>query len=86
MVDWSKCSDVESRPDILSGAWVVKGTRVPAAFVIANAEDGYTPEQISTGIYPGVPVSRARRLIQFARQYEAQSAGREPSVWARQAS
>jgi hypothetical protein len=29
-VDWSKCEDVESVPRRLSGAWVVKGSRVQA--------------------------------------------------------
>ena len=29
-IDWSKCDDVESVPGRVSGAWVIKDTRVPA--------------------------------------------------------
>jgi len=28
-LDWSHCSAVESVPGTVSGAWVLKGTRVP---------------------------------------------------------
>jgi uncharacterized protein (DUF433 family) len=36
-MDWSKCPDVERAPGKVSGAWVVKGTRVPAQAVVDNA-------------------------------------------------
>jgi uncharacterized protein (DUF433 family) len=45
-------------PDRMSGAWVVRGTRVPAQAVIDNADDGYTAEQIVADIYPTLPSSR----------------------------
>jgi hypothetical protein len=36
MIDWSRCPDVESKPDVMSGAFVVRGTcplqRVPVDF------------------------------------------------------
>jgi uncharacterized protein (DUF433 family) len=66
MIDWSKCPDVESDPDIVSGAWVVRGTRIPADAVIDNAEDGYSAEEIVTAIYPSLPLEAARRVIVFA--------------------
>jgi uncharacterized protein (DUF433 family) len=66
MVDWRKCPDVESNPDIMSGAFVVRGTRVLADAVIDNAEDGYTADQIVAEIYPTLPLERARRIIAFA--------------------
>jgi uncharacterized protein (DUF433 family) len=47
-VDWSKCEDVESVPGRLSGAWVIKGTRVPAQAVVDNARAGCTAEEIAT--------------------------------------
>jgi uncharacterized protein (DUF433 family) len=68
-MDWSKSPDVESRPGVVSGAYVVKGTRVPADAVIDNAEDGFTAEQIVTEIYEGLPLERVRRIIEFARQH-----------------
>jgi uncharacterized protein (DUF433 family) len=50
MMDWKHCPDVESKPDVMSGAFVVKGTRVPVSAVLDNAEDGYTAEQIAADI------------------------------------
>jgi uncharacterized protein (DUF433 family) len=44
-VDWSRCEDVESVPGGLSGAWVVKGSRVSAQAVIDNARAGCTAEE-----------------------------------------
>jgi uncharacterized protein (DUF433 family) len=74
-MDWSKSPDVESRPGVVSGAFVVKGTRVPADAVIDNAEDGFTAEEIVTEIYPTVPLDRARRIIEFARRHDARLTG-----------
>ena len=73
-MDWSKSADVESRPGVLSGAFVVKGSRVPADAVIDNAEDGFTAEEIVTEIYEGLPLERVRRIIEFARQHAPHSA------------
>jgi hypothetical protein len=33
-IDWSKCDDVESVPGRVSGAWVIKETRVQADAVV----------------------------------------------------
>ena len=67
-MDWTQCPDVESKPGVVSGAYVVKGTRVPADAVVDNADDGFSAEEIATEIYPTVSVSIARRLLAFARQ------------------
>jgi uncharacterized protein (DUF433 family) len=75
MTDWSKCPDVASSPDIVSGAWVVRGTRIPADAVIDNAEDGYTAEEIVADIYPTLPIAAARRVIAFARDHAPHPAG-----------
>ena len=66
MTDWSKCPDVESHPDVVSGAWVVRGTRIPADAVVDNAGDGYTAEEIVAEIYPTLSLEAARRVIAFA--------------------
>jgi uncharacterized protein (DUF433 family) len=50
-IGWSRCADVETRPDVMSGAPVVRGTRVPAQALIDNADDGYTAEQIVKGVF-----------------------------------
>jgi uncharacterized protein (DUF433 family) len=73
-IDWHQCSDVESKPDIMSGAFVVRGTRVPTQAVVDNADDGYTAEQIVAEIYPSLPVEPTRRVIEFARRAHASAA------------
>ena len=66
MIDWSQCPDVESHPDIVSGAYVVRGTRIPADAVIDDAQEGYSAEEIVREIFPTLPLERARRVIAFA--------------------
>lgn len=45
-LDWSQCPAVESIPGKVSGAWVFKGTRTPAAIVFENLEDGMTIDEV----------------------------------------
>jgi uncharacterized protein (DUF433 family) len=45
-LDWSKCPAVESVPGRLSGAWVFRDTRMPAASVFENLECGSSIEEI----------------------------------------
>ena len=65
-MDWSTCPEVESVPDRMSGAWVVRDTRVPADAIVENAAEGYTPEQIAADLYPTVSVAAVRRILTFA--------------------
>jgi len=67
LMDWSKCPDVERTAGKVSGAWVVKGTRVPVQAVVDNAKDGYTPEEIAGEIFERVPLDRIRSVIRFAK-------------------
>jgi len=67
-IDWTKCEDAEQIPGKVSGAWLVVGTRIPVQAVLDNADD-FTPEEMAEEIYDGLPVERARRIIQFARQH-----------------
>ena len=73
-VDWSRCPDVESRPDVMSGRWIVVGTRVPADSVVEHAETGFTAEEIATEIFPSVPLARLKRIVAFAEGHLARSA------------
>lgn len=66
-MDWRQCPDVETRPDVMSGTPVVVRTRVPADSIVEHAEFGYSPEEIVTEIFPSVPLSRAERILDFAR-------------------
>jgi uncharacterized protein (DUF433 family) len=45
-LDWSQCPAVERIPGKVSGAWVFKGTRTPAAIVFENLEDGMTVDEV----------------------------------------
>ena len=45
-LDWSQCPAVESIPGKVSGAWVFRSTRMPAAIVFQNLEAGATVEEI----------------------------------------
>ena len=46
-LDWSQCPAVESIPGKVSGAWVLRGTRMPVAAIFENLEAGMTiPELI----------------------------------------
>lgn len=63
MTNWAACEEVERVPGKVSGAWVVKGTRVPVEAVLVNA-DAQTPEAI-TAMFPGLSVDVVRRIIAF---------------------
>jgi uncharacterized protein (DUF433 family) len=65
-IDWSKCEDVESVPGRVSGAWVVKGTRVQAQAVVDNAKAGCSAEEIATEIFE-LPLERVKAVLRFAK-------------------
>ena len=45
-IDWSKCTEVESIPGKVSGAWVFKGTRTPVSVVFENLEDDMSIDEV----------------------------------------
>jgi len=65
-IDWSQCEDVESVPGRVSGAWVIKGTRVQAQAVVDNAKAGCTAEEIATEIFE-LPLERVRSVLRYAK-------------------
>jgi uncharacterized protein (DUF433 family) len=46
VLDWSQCPAVESIPGKVSGAWVLKNTRMPVSIVFENLESGASIEEI----------------------------------------
>ena len=66
-IDWSKCEDVESIPGKVSGAWLIKYSRVPAQAVVDHARAGYGAEQIVSEIFEGLPLERVRAVLRFAK-------------------
>jgi len=65
-IDWSKCEDVESVAGRVSGAWVIKGTRVQAQAVVDNAKAGCSAEEIATEIFE-LPLERVKAVLRFAK-------------------
>lgn len=64
MLDWSKCPAVESIPGKVSGAWVFKGTRTPAAVVFENLEDGLTIDEMTEQF--AVTREQIQAVLEFA--------------------
>lgn len=69
-MSWDDCPDAERIPGKVSGAWLVKGTRIPVQAILDNAKD-FTPDEIATEIFEGLPVDRVRRVIAFAKKMNA---------------
>jgi uncharacterized protein (DUF433 family) len=47
MIDWSQCPAVESVPGKMSGAWVLRGTRMPVQTIFENLEAGMSAKEIT---------------------------------------
>jgi uncharacterized protein (DUF433 family) len=65
MIDWSTCPAAERDPERVSGAWVYRGTRVPAAALFEDLEDGALVSQFVEG-FPGVTLEQVRTVLQHA--------------------
>ena len=63
--EWHLCSSVESRPEVLGGAWVFLGTRVPVSALFENLKDGVTVNEF-VELFPGVNLLHARSVLDHA--------------------
>ena len=64
-LDWSQCSAVESVPGKVSGAWVLKGTRMPVSAIFENLEAGASLDDIMQW-YDGLDREKVKAVIEFA--------------------
>jgi len=64
-LDWSQCAAVESIPGKLSGAWVLKGTRMPVSAIFENLEAGANIDDIMQW-YEGLDREQVKAVIEFA--------------------
>ena len=64
-LDWSQCSAVESVPGKVSGAWVLKGTRMPVSAIFENLEAGANIDNIMEW-YDGLDRDQVKAVIEFA--------------------
>ena len=65
MLDWAICHAVERNPDIASGAWVFRDTRVPVHALFDNIEDGATVDQFLEW-FPGVTKAQVESVLEHA--------------------
>ncbi len=78
-MDWSDCDLVESVPGKVSGAPVIKGTRIFANSIPENYEssldEGMTSEEAIAEIadnFPGAGVQRIRGLLAYYFEHQPQ--------------
>ncbi len=65
-LDWSQCPAVESIPGKVSGAWVLKGTRMPVQTIFENLEAGLSVKEI-TEVFD-VTEQEVKAVLHFATQ------------------
>jgi uncharacterized protein (DUF433 family) len=65
LLDWSQCPDVESVPGKVSGAWVLKGTRMPVSAIFENLEAGASQDDLVEW-FDGVDREQVKAVIEFA--------------------
>ena len=74
-LDWSQCTAVESLPGKVSGAWVLKGTRMPVSAIFENLEAGASLDDIMEW-FDGLNREQVKAVIEFA----ARSLDRPPAL------
>ena len=73
-LDWSQCPAVESVPGKVSGAWVLKGTRMPVSAIFENLKGGANIEDLLEW-FDGLERQQVEAVIDFA----IHSLDKEPS-------
>jgi uncharacterized protein (DUF433 family) len=76
-LDWSQCPAVESIPGKVSGAWVLRGTRMPVSIIFENLEAGANIDDIMEW-FEGLDRDQIKAVIEFA----ARSLDQTPSTTA----
>ncbi|MEL6489436.1 MAG: DUF433 domain-containing protein [Cyanobacteria bacterium J06621_3] len=67
MIDWSTCEALEQDPGKVSGAWVFRGSRIPASALFENLEDGVNIEQF-VQLFPGITTIQVRQVLKHVAQ------------------
>jgi uncharacterized protein (DUF433 family) len=66
-MSWLECPSVVKTPEIMSGEYVFRGTRVPVRALFQNLEDGASLEEFLQW-FPGVTRNQAEEVLKFAEQ------------------
>ena len=72
-LDWLQCDVVESVPGKMSGAWVLKGTRMPVSAIFENIATGASIDDIMEW-FDGLDREQVKAVVEFA----ARSLDKEP--------
>jgi len=64
-LDWSQCPAVESIPGKVSGAWVLRGTRMPVSVIFENLQAGANIDDIMEW-FEGLDRGQIQAVIEFA--------------------
>jgi uncharacterized protein (DUF433 family) len=67
MRDWRQIDAVERSPEVVSGAWVLRGTRVPVAALFENLRDGATVDDFLAW-FPGVTRAQVEAVLDAGAQ------------------
>lgn len=62
-IDWSQCPLVEIKPNVQSGAPVLRGTRLPVSAIVDNFDYGLSPEEISEQFQ--ISMDRVQEILQY---------------------
>jgi uncharacterized protein (DUF433 family) len=63
-LDWSQCPDVELIPGKVSGAWLLRNTRMPVSIIFENLEYGASIEEIIENY--GITREQIQAILEFA--------------------
>ena len=66
-IDWSECPFVESKPEVQSGAPVLRGTRMPVAAIVDNFDYGVSIAEIAEQFE--VPADRVEAILAYAKSH-----------------
>ena len=77
-LDWTQCPAVESVPGKLSGAWVLRGTRMPVSVIFENLEAGANIDDILKW-FEGLDREQVKAVIEFAARSLDQAPASSPS-------
>jgi uncharacterized protein (DUF433 family) len=66
-VDWSECPFVEVRPQVQSGAPVLRATRMPANAIVDNYDHGLSASEIAEQFE--IPESTVEAVLSYAQSH-----------------
>jgi uncharacterized protein (DUF433 family) len=66
-IDWSECPIVEVKPNVQSGAPVLRGTRMPVNAIVDNFDYGVSAAEIAKQFE--VPLDSVEAILAYAKSH-----------------